>query len=440
MNARAACAAVVAAVLRGEASLNTLLPRYAAQIADRDHSLLRELSFGTLRHYPALQAILEQLLEKPLKTKDAEVKAALVTALYQIRELRTPDHAAVHEAVAILKALGKPWAKGLVNAVLRRYLRERDAIEARCARDSRYVHLHPRWLEQMLRSAWPNEADAIMTANNQRPPLCVRVNRLRGSREAYLALLAEQDIDASAAKLSPDGIYLTQPRDVSELPGFSEGLVSVQDEAAQLCAPLLACEAGHRVLDACCAPGGKTGHLLEIAPQIADLLALDVDAQRLTRVADNLSRLGLDARVQVADAAQIASWWDGQHFDRILLDAPCSATGVIRRHPDIKLLRQPGDIATLAATQLELLAALWQTLKPGGRLLYATCSVLPQENDQVISRFVAMTADCRALTITVPWGQKTAYGRQLLPTIAGSDGFYYALLSKTPQPRSERKA
>ena len=440
MNTRAACAAVVAAVMRGEASLNTLLPKYAHQVAARDTGLLRELCFGTLRHYPALQVILEQLLEKPIKAKEAEVSALLMTALYQIRELRTPDHAAVNEAVAALKALGKPWAKGLVNGVLRRYLREREAVDARCAGDSRYDHLHPRWLEALLREAWPDAADAIMAANNQRPPLCLRVNQLRSSRDAYLALLAQHDIAATPAALSGDGIYLAQPRDVTELPGFSDGLVSIQDEAAQLCAALLACAAEQRVLDACCAPGGKTCHLLERTPQITELLALDVDAGRLARVEDNLARLGLRARTLAADAADTAVWWDGTPFDRILLDAPCSASGVIRRHPDIKLLRQPGDIAKLAATQLDLLNALWQTLKPGGRLLYATCSVLPQENDHVVARFTAATGDCATLAIPESWGVATAHGRQLLPTQGGSDGFYYALLTKTPQPESEPSA
>jgi len=430
MNVRAACAEIIAAIIRNQASLNSLLPAWQEKTAPRDGALLQELCFGTLRHFPALEVILEKLLDKPIKVKEAEVTALLMTALYQIREMRTPDHAAVNETVTALKTLNKPWAKGLVNGVLRRYLREREKIDAACAIDKRYQSLHPPWLAAMLSKAWPDQYRIILDGNNQRPPMCLRTNRLRTSREDYLQTLTAGQIAATVAPYSSQGIYLAQPRNVHELPGFADGLASVQDEAAQLCAPLLDVAAGQRVLDACCAPGGKTCHVLESEPQLAELVALDVDAQRLTRVAENLSRLNLSATLKADNALDVAAWWDGKPFDRILLDAPCSASGVIRRHPDIKLLRKAGDIAKLAEMQFQLLTALWQTLKPGGRLLYATCSVLPQENDQVVQRFIASREDCIASVIETPWGIATQYGRQLLPQPQGHDGFYYASLAK----------
>jgi len=430
MNVRVACAEIIAAIIRNEASLNSLLPLYQDRISPRDASLLQEFCFGTLRHMPALEVILEHLLEKPIKIKEAEVSALLMAALYQIRELRTPDHAAVNETVGALRALNKTWAKGLINGVLRRYLRDRDGIDVRCRTDSRYQHLHPLWLQKMLLSAWPDHCAQIMAANNQRPPMSLRVNQRRISRDDYLELLRAAQTGASAATWSAQGIYLDQPCNVTELPGFGEGLVSVQDEAAQLCAPLLDLHPGQRVLDACCAPGGKTCHILESEQRLSSLLALDVDEKRLSRVAENLSRLQLSAELVSADAGHLDSWWDGCAFDRILLDAPCSASGVIRRHPDIKMLRKAGDIAKLADVQIQLLTALWPTLNSGGKLLYATCSVLPEENDQVIQQFAARHESCEVAAIDTPWGIATASGKQMLPTPQGPDGFYYGLLVK----------
>lgn len=430
MNVRVACAEIIAAIIRNEGSLNTLLPLYQNRVAPRDASLLQELCFGTLRHHSALEVILEKLLDKPIKVKEAEVSALLMAALYQIRELRTPDHAAVNETVAAINTMKKTWAKGLVNGVLRRYLRERDSIDSQCSRDSRYQTLHPLWLQQAFRQAWPDQHLDIMAANNGRPPLCLRVNRLRLCRDDYLRLLEEKAIDASLAPFSVDGIYLAEPTAVENLPGFADGLVSVQDEAAQLCAPLLDLRTGHRVLDACCAPGGKTCHILESRENLAELVALDVDEGRLGRVRENLSRLRLNASLKAADAANVQDWWDGNPFDRILLDAPCSASGVIRRHPDIKLLRRPDDIVKLAREQIRLLDALWQTLKPGGKLLYATCSVLPEENSQVLARFAESHPDASPALPDTGWGLATPWGRQLFPRIQGHDGFFYGLLEK----------
>ncbi len=427
---RAAAARAIAAVAQRGQSLGTALPAQANAVAARDRPLLHELCYGTLRWHPRLAAIIARLMAKPLKERDADLHALIACALYQLEHTRVPPHAAIHAAVAACAALGKPWAKGLVNALLRRFQRERAQLDIALATDTNYRTAHPPWLAEAFRHDWPEQAEALMAANNDRAPMTLRVNRARGTRTAYLEQLAAAGIPAAATANSPDGIRLATPRAVSELPGFDAGRVSVQDEAAQLCAPLLAPQPGQRVLDACCAPGGKTGHLLELEPGIGELVAIDSDAERLQKVAENLVRLGLHARLLVADAGATADWWDGAPFDRILLDAPCSATGVLRRHPDIKLLRRADDIVTLAATQARLLAGLWETLAPGGLLLYATCSVLRAENDAVVTAFAAPRSDVQISALPDHPGLATTAGRQWLPAVAGNDGFYYALLEK----------
>lgn len=430
MKARVACARVLAGVLRQEGSLNTLLPAALERVAANERALLQELCYGTLRWYPSLELLLNALIDRPLKAKDAEITMLLAAGLYQLRHMRTPDHAAVNETVAACQALKRAWARGLANGVLRRFLRERDDLESRLASNPQFTSAHPAWLREAIEAAWPETATAVFAANNGRPPLTLRVNRRRVNRSDYLDRLASAGIDARSGVHADSAIYLSEPRPVESLPGFTAGDVSVQDEAAQLCTLLLAPAPGERVLDACSAPGGKACHLLEAQPDLEELVALDVDRERLQRVADNLERLGLRAALKAADAAAVDSWWDGRLFDRILLDAPCSATGVIRRHPDIKLLRQPDDIPRLAATQTALLTVLWATLKPGGRLLYATCSVLPAENDAVVGAFLRHQPDARALAIELRCGSATPVGWQLLPTADGPDGFYYALLEK----------
>ncbi|MGB5145965.1 MAG: 16S rRNA (cytosine(967)-C(5))-methyltransferase RsmB [Porticoccaceae bacterium] len=427
---RAAAACVIAAVVQRGQSLSTALPAQANTVAARDRPLLHELCYGTLRWHPRLAAIIAQLMVKPLKARDADLHALIACALYQLEHTRVPPHAALHAAVAACAGLGKPWAKGLVNALLRRFQRERAQLDSALAADTSYGTAHPPWLAEAFRRDWPEQAEALMAANNDRAPMTLRVNRTRGTRAAYLERLAAAGIPATPTAHSPDGIRLAVPRAVTELPGFDAGLISVQDEAAQLCAALLAPQPGQRVLDACCAPGGKTGHLLELEPGTGELVAIDNDAERLQKVAANLSRLGLNAHLLAADAGATAAWWDGVPFDRILLDAPCSATGVLRRHPDIKLLRRPGDIATLAATQAHLLAGLWETLAPGGLLLYATCSVLRAENDAVVMAFAAARSDVRVRPLADHPGLATAAGRQWLPAVGGNDGFYYALLER----------
>lgn len=419
---------MVTAVARGQ-SLDTALPQAAARTPARDRALLAELCYGTLRWHPRLMAIVDHLLARPFKPKDADLSALLATALYQLEYTRIPAHAVVHETVAACRSLDKPWAAGLVNALLRNAQRQRAQLDARLAHEGPYRTAHPPWLARLLAADWPEDAEAVMAANNTRAPMCLRVNRQRADRASYLERLAAAEISARPTTHSADGIVLTTPRAVSELPGFADGLVSVQDEAAQLCAPLLAPAPGQRVLDACCAPGGKTGHLLELAPD-CELVALDNSGERLTLVSDNLQRLGADAQVVAGDAGAPATWWDGKLFDRILLDAPCSATGVLRRHPDIKLLRRADDIAKLAAAQRRLLLALWELLAPGGFLLYATCSVLRAENDAVVATLTAKRSDARALPMPGMPGAVTETGRQWLPGKEDNDGFFYALLEK----------
>lgn len=426
---RAAAARVIAAVAAHGQSLDRALPPEAGAVAARDRPLLHELCYGTLRWHPRFAALIARLVAKPLKERDAVLHALIASALYQLEHTRVPPHAAIHAAVAACAELERPWAKGLVNAVLRRFQREREQLDRALAGDIGYRTAHPAWLAEALLRDWPEQAEAVMRADNDRAPMTLRVNRTRGTREAYLERLAAAGVAAAPTAHAPDGIRLAAPRGVEELPGFEAGLVSVQDEAAQLCAPLLGPRPGQRVLDACCAPGGKTGHLLELEPGIGELIALDNDAVRLRKVADNLARLGLRAQLLAADAGTPADWWDGVSFDRILLDAPCSATGVLRRHPDIKLLRRPDDIPALAASQAHLLAALWELLAPGGLLLYATCSVLRAENDAVVTAFAAQRSDVVIRPLPDHPGLATDAGRQWLPD-ADHDGFYYALLER----------
>ena len=437
MNVRAAAAEVIASVLRGK-SLSALLPEYSDRVAEKDRALLKEMCFGTMRWYPQIAILLKQLLAKPLREKDLEVQGLLACGLYQLMHMRIAEHAILNETVSATTKLKRRWAKGLVNAVLRNFQRQRQELLEQQESSQVFQSAHPKWLLNKIAESWPAQtAKQIIAANNHQAPMTLRVNALRSSRADYLIQLAEAEISGSEACHSPQGILLNAPMDVSLLPEFANGYISVQDEAAQLAAPLLLLEPGQIVLDACCAPGGKTCHILESQPDLARVVAVDLEPRRLTRVEENLQRLGLEAEIIAADAGDTQQWWDGQHFDRILIDAPCSASGVIRRHPDIKILRKPADIAKLSAIQLLLINKLWQTLKTGGILLYATCSVLPDENDQVIEQFLAANADASLLSIDADWGTKTDYGRQLFPKINGNDGFYYSRLQKTADNNSE---
>jgi len=435
MNPRLAAAKALAAVLNGKASLNSSLPTQMDKVEDRDRGFTQDLAFGTARWQPRLSALAAKLLQKPFKAADADVEALLLVGLYQLLYTRVPAHAAIGETVGCADKLKKPWAKALLNAVLRRAQRESEALLAELEHDPVVRTAHPRWLQKSLKAFWPQQWEAICAANNAHPPMILRVNRRHQTRDAYLGLLSDVGIAASPCVYSRDGIILEAATDVRSLPGFAEGWISVQDEAAQLAADLLDLAPGQRVLDACCAPGGKTCHILEAEPALAGVVAVDLEAKRLVRVRENLARLGLSAELIAADGRDTATWWDGKPFQRILLDAPCSATGVIRRHPDIKLTRQPDDIAALAVLQGELLDAMWITLEVGGILLYATCSTLPTENTEVIEAFLARTPGARELDLAITAGIKQPHGRQLLAQEGGHDGFYYAKLIKIAAAR-----
>jgi len=398
---------------------------------DRDRPLVQELSYGTLRLLPRLRAIATQLLHKPLKPEDGDLEALIHIGLYQLLMTRIPPHAAVASTVAATRVLGKDWGASLVNALLRRFQREREGLLARIGRDEAARWLFPSWLLDWLRSDWPDQWRDIIEASNAPPPLWLRVNGLVISRDAYRDRLAAAGLSSHSAPHAPAALRLEQPVPMARLPGFAEGQVSIQDANAQLAAPLVEAQPGERVLDACAAPGGKTAHLQELTGARLDLTALDLDPQRLASVNANLQRLSLPARLVVGDATQAAGDWAQGPYDRILLDAPCSATGVIRRHPDIKWLRRPEDIPALRARQARMLDALWPLLAPGGTLVYVTCSLIPDENEQQIRAFLSRHADASDLPIVADWGLPRLSGRQILPQPDGGDGFYFARLRKT---------
>ncbi len=433
LSVRARAARVVGEVLENGKTLSQLLPAAGRGLEPRDQALLQELCFGACRFAHRYTVLTDSLLRKPFKKRDLDIQALLLVGIYQLLESRIPDHAALADTVEAAVELKKPWAKGLVNAVLRGVQRDRESLERKWQTHPQFRWSHPQWLIDELQTAWPSHWAAICDANNARPPMTLRLHVHQQSREAYLAHLRDQNLDAQATPFSKCGLTLDQPAPVEQLPGFREGRVAVQDEAAQLAASLLRLKAGQRVLDACCAPGGKTCHLLETEPDL-QVVALDNDAVRLVRVRENLERHRLQAVLIEGDAGQPDRWWDGKLFDRILLDAPCSATGVIRRHPDIKCLRTPADVGSLKEQQACLLNALWPLLKEGGRLVYATCSVLPRENSDQLETFLAQRQDAAEVRIDADWGVACAVGRQLFPQSGGHDGFYYAVIEKV-RPR-----
>ncbi|MDX1514125.1 MAG: 16S rRNA (cytosine(967)-C(5))-methyltransferase RsmB [Gammaproteobacteria bacterium] len=396
----------------------------------RERRLARELAYGVMRWWPRLAATLAELLDHPLKRKDLDIEVLILLGLYQLLYTRIPPHAAVAETVAMTRSLRKSWASGLANATLRRFDRERQTLLARIEGIDAARFAHPDWLIGELRDAWPGEWKDILVAANARPPMTLRVNARRGTRGNYMEALGTAGVGATSAPFTDFGVILDEPVDVDSLPGFRDGLVSVQDAAAQLAAPLLSLEPGHRVLDACAAPGGKTAHILETGADLSEVVALDASPERVARLKQTLERLSLKCRVVHADATQTEDWWDGKPFDRILLDTPCTATGIIRRQPDIKFRRSPKDLSRLKKIQSELLESLWPLLARGGLLLYATCSVLPQENRQRVAEFLSSRTDVEIQPIDSAWGRPDDFGRQILTGEHGMDGFYYALLAK----------
>lgn len=421
---------VLQAVLVNGRSLATARLRLPELLEEpRQRSLAMELVNGVLRWRFRLEVLLAQLLSKPLRKKDVDIQLVLLLALYELDELSTPDYAVVDEAVRQARRIGKKWASALINAVLRGFIREREALLASLQADNVARLSHPQWLIDIILQDWPGQAEAIFLANNQRPPMWLRVNLAKISVDDYLKRLASGEITAEVHPHAAAAVKLSSAMDVSALPGFHEGQVSVQDAAAQLAAGLLAAKEGERVLDLCAAPGGKTCHLLEVTPGIA-LTAVELEPVRMQRVQQNLDRLGLQASLLVGDATGVSGWWDGKPFDRILVDAPCSASGVIRRHPDIKSLRQAEDLDRLTEIQQQILRQAWRMLRPGGVLLYVTCSLMRRENQQQVERLLSSTDDAEEYPITESWGIECSHGRQLLPGDLEGDGFYYARLKK----------
>jgi 16S rRNA (cytosine967-C5)-methyltransferase len=429
---RAAAARCVDSVLCHGRSIDAALEESIGEnCSDRDRSLILALAYGTLRTHLRNVALLGQLLDKPLKKKDSIVEALLSVGLFALTESRRPGYAVVSATVSAADQLGRKHLRGLVNAILRRFLREKDALlESLSSVEA--TTCHPQWLVEQYRKDWPDSWESIVAAGNRQPPMWVRVNVGHLTPNDWQQQCALNDVSVTSPHTElPQACLLAEPSSVADLPGFRQGDCSVQDIAAQLAGVFLQPEPGQRILDACAAPGGKTGHLLELCPD-AELVALDMSAERLERVEENLERLNLRAQVICGDACKPDEWWDGELFDRILVDAPCSATGVIRRHPDIRFLRRPTDIKQLVRTQQTMLEKLWPLLKPGGLLLYSTCSVLRAENEAVVDAFLAVHTD--AVEAELPklvneYAEQTAHGLQLLPGRFDNDGFYYALLA-----------
>tara|TARA_R110001583_G_scaffold2536_10_gene18281 strand:- start:2960 stop:4258 length:1299 start_codon:yes stop_codon:yes gene_type:complete len=430
MNVRAIAAKVLNQVVEKGQSLSQALPAIQQDLSPKDKALVQMLCYGVLRTLPRLDFFCRSLMKKPLTGKQRDLHFLILVGIYQLLYTRIPSHAAVGETVNGAKALKKPALKGMINGVLRSFLREQESLIEQADQQPALLYCHPSWLVKRLQAAYGEEKAAqIMTENNQQAPMWIRVNSRFHDRDQYLALLTEQDKKADVAEFNDNALCLENACDVYQLPGFAEGWVSVQDGAAQLAAHYLDAQANDLVLDACSAPGGKTVHTLELQPKLKQMVAVDFDEKRLVRVRENLDRLNLQATVIHGDAAQPDDWWSGEQFDRILCDAPCSATGVIRRHPDIRWLRRDSDISELVLLQKNILNALWKKLKPGGVLLYATCSILPDENDLQINDFIETTSDASLIPLAAQYnGQVTT--RQILPNEQKMDGFYYAKLQK----------
>ncbi|WP_047049388.1 16S rRNA (cytosine(967)-C(5))-methyltransferase RsmB [Vibrio mexicanus] len=424
MNVRAAAANVLFQVVDKGQSLSHALPAAQRTIRPRDHALLQEICYGALRYLPRLESIANELMDNPLKGKKRVFHHLILVGIYQLSFMRIPSHAAVGETVEATKTLRGPSLRGLINAVLRNYLRNQEELDEIAVSHNAGKYGHPSWILKMLQESYPQQWESIIEANNSKAPMWLRVNRQHHTRDEYVELLKNEDIEFTVHSEAADAIKLAAPCDVSKLPGFEKGWVSVQDAAAQLAINYLTPKEGELILDCCAAPGGKTAHILEHTED-TEVVALDSDAKRLDRVYDNLDRLHLKADVICGDARYPQEWWQGEQFDRILLDAPCSATGVIRRHPDIKWLRRATDIEALADLQREIIDAMWQQLKPGGTMVYATCSITPQENALQVKAFLERTADA-----TLLGSDPEQPGRQILPGDEDMDGFYYAVLEK----------
>ena len=428
LNSRAAAAKLSWQIIDKGQSLDITVSSFFEHnsYSPQDRGFIQELVYGVSRWYGELDAVAATLLRSPIRNKDRVVHFVLLVGLYQLRHLDTAEHAGVAETVSACKQLNKQWAKNVINGCLRSYLRAPSEIAENVDLIS-----HPQWISQAIGKAWPEHLNLILAANNQRPPMCLRVNRRQNTRDEYLSVLAGAGIDAKADENTPDGVFLESPCAVTALPGFKQGSCSVQDTAAQISADLLDVKNGMSVLDACAAPGGKTAHILERCDNKIDMHALDISERRCQQLHSTLDRLELSADIFTADASLAPSWpLPKSGYDRILIDAPCSGLGVIRRHPDIKHHRRSSDIDALEKTQAGLLDNLWLHLKPGGIMLYMTCSVLPRENQQQIAKFIARTNGAMLINVPHPSALTLNHGVQTLPGLHDMDGFYYCLLQK----------
>ena len=430
-DARALAAKGLAEVALRGASLRDVMERYAPRLSDpRDRALLMALLSEGARWWLRFDAAIDGLLEKSLRHKDPAIHALLVIGLVQLEILELQDYAAVAATVEAVRTLQRPQLAGLVNAVLRRWQRERETLVAKLDAKPQTRHAHPAWLAAALQRDWPAQAEAVMAADNREPPLMLRVNRQRSERDALIGQLQAAGYPAESHPWLSDAVMLPHSSDVTRMPGFEDGHFAVQDGAAQVAADLADLRDGLRVLDACAAPGGKACHMLERAE--IDLTALEMDAGRAERIRQNLMRLRLNAKIVVGDAGAPKGWWQGKPFDRILIDAPCSATGVLRRRPDVRLHRRESDVAAMHAQQRRILSALWPLLAPDGRLVYITCSVLRAENEAIVAELLASQPDAHAVAFALPVGQPATVGWQVLPGDGDLDGMYYAVIRKEP--------
>lgn len=431
-NLRALAARCAFAIIDKGRSLSDELPQQLAKVEDKDKGLLQELCYGVLRYLPELEHDVREFIKKPLTGKQRVGHFLMLIGVYQIKYTRIPDHAAFNETVSACKPLKCDHLKGVINGVLRNFQRQQNNLNTEKKQTNNLPDAiafnHPSWFIKKIQNAYPEKWQDVLSANMQRPPMWLRVNQLHNNVETYLSLLLAENIEYLLVDEKSSAIRLTKAVDVNKLPGFAQGWISIQDGAAQQAALLLDCQPNDNVLDCCAAPGGKTCHILEHSPSIKSLTAIDIEESRLERVEENLQRLNLQAKIIAGDASTPNEWWNGELFDRILLDAPCSGTGVIRRHPDIKWLRKAQDIAALTELQQDILKNSWSLLKPGGTLLYATCSILPEENSQQILSFIEENEDAELVAIT---DNTEDIGWQILPNDQSMDGFYYAKLFKS---------
>ncbi len=428
-NCRAACAQAIYRVVYHSCQLDRALREEVTDYDRNDQAFIREIVLGVLREFWRLGAWTDHILKQTPRKKDRDVYCLLLVGIYQIEYMRVPDYAAVSETVSAAEALAKPWARKLINAVLRKFVAHCEQIKKADLNDSARFS-HPQWMIELVKAQWPDEYREILNANNRKPELILRVNSTRSSVESYLRRLEQNNIAASADRVAPQGVRIHERVTVSELPGFAQGVVSVQNSASQLAVSSLDITSGDRVLDACSAPGGKLMHMLEDYSETCEIAAIDISEARCAQIVDNLGRVDGSVKIMTADATQPDKWWDGVPYNRILLDAPCSAFGVVSKHPEIKFHRKPNDILSVSLLQKKLLGTLFELLDKGGKLLYTTCSILREENDDVIGEAIKDHPDMRVVELDQSLGRKTCFGRQRLQGIDFSDGFYYALLTR----------